>query len=134
MTLSEPCGFFSCEAHPKCVNVKAASEADVCYPAHMFPQPSTHAQDKQGEGLVEAEPGQQGLFDQRSGPSGHWVLDCLRNGRELQRNKSPLYFTHMFLLHKNKLHQEGTKNKQQLWEEKQSEKDTEADVWKRLSE
>lgn len=90
--------FFSpCDAHPECVNVKAASKAHVCYPAHMFPQSSTHAREKAGGGACrQADPGQQGLFDQRSGPSGHWVLDCLRNGRELQRNKSPLYFTHMF--------------------------------------
>lgn len=46
-------GFFSCEAHPECVNVKAASKAHVCYPAHMFPQCSTHARGRWGEGLVD---------------------------------------------------------------------------------
>lgn len=49
-----------------------------------------------GGACWQAVRGQQGLFDRGRGPSGHWALERLCNGADLQENKSPLYFTHMF--------------------------------------
>lgn len=76
---------------------KGGSKSTCLLSSSHVPSVQHACMKKAGGGACrQADPGQQGLFDQRSGPSGHWVLDRLRNGRELQRNKSPLYFTHMF--------------------------------------
>lgn len=88
---------------------------DVCS-AHMFPQTGMHTQAQEqhrdeGWGFLTSWPRPAGAFWSVS--QANWALgvDCLCNSPDLQRNKSPLYFPHMFKLHQNKLTLEKQKKR-----------------------
>lgn len=115
------------------MKVKAAAKAHVCYPAHMFPRSSTHARRKQGEGLVDKlTQASRGFLISGPGQVALGVGPLTQRPRITEKQIPTLFHTYV-RLHKNKLQQEGRKNKQQLWEGKDSEKDAETDVWRRLS-
>lgn len=109
----------------ECEKINTASKAapthvspPVSVTAHMLPQTSMHAyaQEMRGGACYQANQGQQGLFDQWRGPSGHWASTAYATAPTYRETNPPLYFTHMFNCTKQTDPRRGKKEKWQMCE------------------
>lgn len=102
----------------ECVKINTASKAalDTRFPSRLCGSPHAqtsmhaYAQEMRGVACYQANQGQQGLFDQRRGPSGHWASTAYATA-PTYRETNPHFISHICSIAQNKLIPEEEKKR-----------------------